>query len=205
MKKTSSGLLNGDSSLSSLNSSTSSSPFSSPQSHPYAIDSSLRPYRTPQSPRKRVALAFPAEGRTKQQFKDECDINRIMKRYQQTGVIDHVNRAEPRFGDLEAVDFQTAMNMVIDAEQRFMQLPAEVRDRFGNDPSRLLAFVGDERNREEAVRLGLVDPPPAPVPSPLPPSDRGVAASTALPGALSAPGSASTPPAQAGGSGTANP
>lgn len=207
MKKTPTVSHNGDSSPSPTSDSSPSSlySYSSPALPLPSTSLPLRPYRSAQSPRLRVALAFPPEGRTKQQFKDECDINRIMKRYQQTGVIDHVNRAQPRFGDLETVDFQTAMNLVIDAEQRFLALPAEVRDRFGNDPARLLAFVGDEKNRAEAVKLGLLDPPAAPVPPPSPASDRSTTGATANPGASSAPGSATPPPAPSGGSGTANP
>lgn len=160
----------------SLLSDSSPQPHSSPVSHPSLVpDSSLRPYRHCASPRVRVALHFDGPGKTLQAFKEECDINRIMKRYQQTGVIDHVNRVEPKFGDVDAVDFQTALHVVMDAEARFFALPSEVRDRFGNDPARLLAFVSDRANLEEAVKLGLVDRPPVNVGGPTPSPDRGVA------------------------------
>jgi len=151
-------------------------PYSSPVSHPSLVPSTTpRPYRSCSSPRLRVALVFEGPGKTLQSFKDECDINRIMNRYQQTGAIDHVNRAKPRFGDLEVVDFQTALNTVLDAEQRFAALPSSVRDRFGNDPAALLAFVADAGNLEEAVKLGLVDRPATKVGGPMPSPDRGVA------------------------------
>ena len=42
------------------------------------------------------------------------------------------------------------------AQQGFEQLPSAVRARFKNDPMELVAFVGDNRNAEEAVKLGLL-------------------------------------------------
>ncbi len=44
------------------------------------------------STRARVQLEFAKTGRTKQSMRDECDINLIMKKYQKTGAIAHVNR-----------------------------------------------------------------------------------------------------------------
>lgn len=103
---------------------------------------------------------------TKQSFQDECDINVIMARYEKTGQLDHVNTARPEFGDFAAVpDYQTAMNTVLEANSMFDAMPSGIRDRFGNDPAQLLAFVNDPANREEAIELGIVDrPPPEPAP-----------------------------------------
>lgn len=97
------------------------------------------------------------ESRTKQSFKDECDINFIMKRYEKTGVIDFVNRRAARFGDATAQDFHESMCLVRDASAAFDGLPAHLRSRFQNDPEQLLAFLDDDENRAEAVKLGLVE------------------------------------------------
>nr|QJB20722.1 MAG: internal scaffolding protein [Microvirus sp.] len=100
--------------------------------------------------------------RTKQSFRDECDINNIMRRYETTGVIQHVAGSVPEFGDyISELDFQQSMNAVLEAQELFAQLPARVRDRFGNDPAQMLAFLGDEKNKDEAIKLGLVNPPAA--------------------------------------------
>jgi len=108
---------------------------------------------------KRVSFNTSGDSRTKQSFKDECDINLIMRRYQQTGAISHLASQPPRFIDVaEGLDFQQALNQVIAAEQAFGALPAAVRDRFGNDPGQLIEFVSDSKNREEARRLGLLRP-----------------------------------------------
>lgn len=184
--------LTSDSSTSS--SSSTPLPFSSPMSHSSLVPSiSPRTYRSCSSPRLRVTLEFDGPGRTLQSFKEECDINTIMKRYQQTGVIDHVNRASPKFGDVEAVDFQDALNLVLDAEARFAALPSEVRERFGNDPARLLAFVDDPANRQEAVKLRLIDDLPSNVP-PMPGGSQTPPAGAVAPsGGVSSPGSPSSP------------
>lgn len=175
-------------------SSSTSLPYSSPLSHPSLVPS-LKPrlYRSCSSPRLPVILETPGPGRTLQSFKDECDINRIMKRYQTTGVIDHVNRHPPQFGDIGVYDFQESLNIVIEAENRFAALPSDVRDRFGNDPGRLLDFVSKAENLQEAAKLGLIDLPPAPVGGPPAPPEKPATGSTAAPGASPAPTSASSP------------
>jgi phage internal scaffolding protein len=50
----------------------------------------------------------------------------------------------------------------MDAQYQFDQLPALIRDRFHNDPQEMLAFLNDPNNYDEAIKLGLVNPPPAP-------------------------------------------
>lgn len=96
---------------------------------------------------------------TKQSFKQECDVNFILSKYQRTGLLDFVNRNEPRYGDASAVDFQDALDTVNRARDMFAELPSKMRRRFDNDPAALLAFLQDERNRSEAIELGLVTPP----------------------------------------------
>lgn len=100
------------------------------------------------------------EGKTQQQFKEECDINEIVRRFGLTGSVPETF-SMPVSGDFTAVtDFQSAMNAVRAAQEGFMQLPGELRARFANDPGSLLEFLNDESNREEAIKLGLVARPP---------------------------------------------
>ena len=66
--------------------------------------------------------------------------------------------AEPMYGDYSSVsDFHAAQNLIAEATQTFDLLPASLRKRFDNDPAKLLAFLEDDSNREEAVKLGLVN------------------------------------------------
>lgn len=101
----------------------------------------------------------PDEGMTHQSFKDECDINTIVARFGLTGELPGDFRM-PVSGDFTGVtDFHTAMNMVRDAQDNFMRMPAELRKRFGNDPQVLMEFLEDANNKDEAIKLGLIDKP----------------------------------------------
>ena len=94
---------------------------------------------------------------TKQSFAEECDFNAVLGKWEKTGVLEHINPAAPQFADVSALpDYQAAMETVIKAEAAFNALPAAVRDRFANDPSKLLAFLQSPDNEAEAVKLGLV-------------------------------------------------
>lgn len=141
-------------------------------------------FRTAYSKKSRSTISFAPEGRTKQSFKDECDINRIMARFAKTGVFEHLALSAPSFGDVSDIDFQACMDVVAEARERFAMLPSELRDRFANDPARLLAFIQDASNAPEAQKLGLLRPPepqgstivpPQATPVATPPAD-GVAA-----------------------------
>lgn len=99
------------------------------------------------------------ENMTQQQFKDDADINVIMRKFGLTGHLP-ANLNMPQFGDFDTIDdYQSAMNLVRAADEAFMQLPAETRARFNNDPQRLIDFLDDANNREEALKLGLLQPP----------------------------------------------
>lgn len=95
---------------------------------------------------------------TQQQFKEEADINTIVDRFMKSGVMPTpVNM--PQYVDYEGVfDFQSAMNVVRQADENFMRLDAKVRARFNNSPQEFLEFFADPANAEEAVRLGLAIP-----------------------------------------------
>lgn len=95
-------------------------------------------------------------GRTKQAAKDECNINTIMAKYQRTGQLPDMIRKDARYGDFSAaVDYREALNRVLLAQEQFQGLPAKVRSRFQNDPAQFLAFVEDEANADELVKMDL--------------------------------------------------
>lgn len=117
---------------------------------------------TPFNGRRVISVKFTEPTMTKQAPANEVDINKIMDRYLRTGEM-----PEPRpahYGDATAVpSYEEAMNIVNQGREAFEALPAKIRERFGNDPGQYLAFVDDESNYEEAVKLGLVAEKPAPV------------------------------------------
>lgn len=117
-------------------------------------------YKPPKSP----SLACKDASLTRQEYVRECDLNDIMRRYAAGLAPLPVGSREPMYGDFSAVpDYQGALQIVIDAQSRFSELPSDLRKRFANDPAQLMEFLSDESNRDEAVRLGLL---PAPVVEP---------------------------------------
>lgn len=109
------------------------------------------------SPKKRVALVFPEDSPfTKQEFKDESDINIILSRYNATGQMPVINQAAPQYLDVTGMDFQTHMEVVAGAQTLFNSLPSALRNRFENDPARFLDFCSNPKNKAEMYTLGLL-------------------------------------------------
>ena len=114
----------------------------------------------------RTGLTCLDESRTKQSFKEECDINTIVKRFGLTGQLPE-NLRPPQYGDYSEIpDFKTAMNVIVDAQTNFMYMPAEIRARFHNSPQEFLEFCGDQKNLEEMREMGLAVPKPPPAGEP---------------------------------------
>lgn len=113
---------------------------------------------------------------TQQQFAAECDINNIIAQYEVTGMLHHSNPHQPLQGDFSefgpSTDFIAAQNYLVEAQAAFDALPAKVRDRFANDPAKLLDFVNDPSNDYEARKLGLLNPVPE-TPPETPPTPSG--------------------------------
>ena len=95
---------------------------------------------------------------TQQHQKDQADINYIIEQFNVTGVLP-TSPISPQYGDFSGIgDYQSALNAVMAMEDEFMSLPAQVRARFENDPEKLMDFLSNENNRDEAIKLGLVNP-----------------------------------------------
>lgn len=111
----------------------------------------------------KVQVEFLDPTLTKQCFQEECDINEIMKKYDETGVVEHENRFKGDYGDYISVqDYHTSLNQIIAAEEMFDTLPSKLRLRFANDPAEFLSFVENPANEQEMIDLGLKAKPPLP-------------------------------------------
>ena len=95
---------------------------------------------------------------TQQHQKDQADINFIVEQFNVTGILPAAP-VSPQYGDFTGIsDYQSALNAVIDAQDEFMSLPANLRSRFDNDPANLINFLSNDENRQEAIELGLIEP-----------------------------------------------
>lgn len=102
------------------------------------------------------SLSCPEESLTRQEFKQECDINTIIDQF---GIGENPIEQQKWIENIDIVDatsdYQTALNQLIEAQDQFMSLPARVRSRFDNDPAKFVDFVSDSSNVDEMVSLGL--------------------------------------------------
>jgi len=109
----------------------------------------------------RVTIDCSGKTKTQQHFREEANINTIMSRYKKTGIlVDPVKAAHARkalYGDFTGIDFHAAQNVVAQGMQAFSQLPALIRKRFDNDAGKLIEFLQNPDNVDEAVRLGIVE------------------------------------------------
>lgn len=101
---------------------------------------------------------------TRQEFAEECDVNTIMERYEHTGVL-------PAGGEAFYYDFTSlptsmmeSMDVMRNATEAFMTLPAKVRREFENDAASFVDFASDPENLPQMRTWGLA--PEAPVEPP---------------------------------------
>lgn len=116
-----------------------------------------------------LEAGFECEGPslTVQSEQDSADINTIVKNFGITGEVP-VSKRVPLLLDIDdVIDYRYCVDTVKAAELSFSGMPANVRNRFDNDPVRFVEFFGDPKNRDEAISLGLIPKPPeaAPVPA----------------------------------------
>lgn len=108
--------------------------------------------------KRKCSITF-AEGSslTIQSQKKECDINLLVSKYKQGGIISHVNNMQAQYGDLTGYDFHEYQNKIASAISSFEALPSRVRNRFQNDPALFLDFMNNPENLHEMVELGLAE------------------------------------------------
>ena len=114
---------------------------------------------------EKPGIKFDQPSQTLQSFKDDADINCIISRFENTGVLVDptvpVSRTPP-FGDYSDMpDYQTAQNVIVAANNAFYALSSKIRERFGNDPAAYFQFVQSLKEGSddyaEAISLGIID------------------------------------------------
>lgn len=103
---------------------------------------------------------YPERSKAKPEFAKDANINRLMAKYKRTGIIDPLIYRDMKYGDFASgSDFAEMAIKVTDAQEEFLSLPSHIRNRFQNNPVKLLDFLADPKNDEEAIKLGLKDRP----------------------------------------------
>lgn len=104
------------------------------------------------------------ESRTLQAPAAEIDVNVLVARAKAGEDLSRFVRPG-QYLDMTQVptDLRDALAIVQRANDLFMSLDANVRERFFNDPARMVDFLSDSNNRDEAIKLGLVKAPEEPI------------------------------------------
>ncbi len=92
------------------------------------------------------------DSRTKQSFKDETNIVKIMARADRLGTISHLQKFEGVYADFSDYDFHEQTTMLTKGREIFDALPAEVRKEFGQSPAAFFAYVNDPANKDDLVK-----------------------------------------------------
>lgn len=155
--------------------------------------------RSAYGPKDPVRVTFTEPTLTKQSFRDECDINTIMSRYQTTGLITHYAKHAPQYGETSPHSFTEAMQLVANAQSMFEELPSRARQHFHHSPAEFLEFangldIEDENSMSLLTDLGLRDGPPELPVTTLPGNPPTSSTIDAEGGEKGAPGAPETPP-----------
>lgn len=123
---------------------------------------SKQKFRTAYADPIKVPFNTKGESLTQQHFKDECDIENVIKMHDRTGIIPHVARGMAQYGDYSEVnEYREALDLINNADASFGQLPSEIRKRFNNNAGDFFEFATNPDNFDQMVEMGLA-PSPAP-------------------------------------------
>lgn len=117
-------------------------------------------FKTGYGERERVQAKPKGESLTQQHFAHEADVRNIIKQYDKTGLIANVQKGVARYGDYSEVnEYREALDLVNDANNMFADIPAELREMFGNDAGTFFEFCTNPENKQKMIELGLAEAP----------------------------------------------
>lgn len=139
--------------------------------------SSVRNIMDPEVRSRGRGIEFdPAEGKTMQEFKDQSDINNMIRRMENMGLDTPWTQApEPTYGDFtSASDFKESLDNIMAIQESFYALPKNIRDLSGNSPQGFMEALEDPEFRQIVAEemegffpavTNPVEPPPSQPPA----------------------------------------
>ena len=114
------------------------------------------PYKNPKKP---CFFETTGESLTQQHFAEESEINNIIRSHDRNGVIDHIHRGNAIYGDFSNItDLSDALIQIKEAQQEFLNIPSEIREKFKNDAGEFFKFASNPDNESEMQKMGLLNP-----------------------------------------------
>lgn len=113
---------------------------------------------------------FKKDSKTTQEYGYCTDINNIIEGCYNP-FVEEPSKVVEGMQTFDPDAYQDSMFLIADAKSKFEELPSKIRERFQNNPRKLLEFVSNPENFDEGVKLGIFNPrveTPTPV---TPPSD----------------------------------
>lgn len=107
-------------------------------------------YDLPEPP----GITFNEPTLAQQHFAADCDINNILKKYIQTGVLPQIAPGE-YLDCADTFDYLDALTTIQEVETLFSSLPSHLRKHFNNSPAELLEFAANDANIEKGIEIGL--------------------------------------------------
>ena len=99
-----------------------------------------------------VTVSFdPDDNYTKQSFKDECDINNIVNKFEH-GVVPITNPLEPQYGEAPVMELKEALDTVFGVRGEFAELDAQQRALFNNQEENYFDFLADPDGYYSEIR-----------------------------------------------------
>lgn len=110
-----------------------------------------------------IPTVCPEKSMTRQSDLEGSDINVIMRRVQQTGVLPPETR-EAVFTDVSEIgSYRDALEVMQKAQEGFYALPPAIREKFRNDAVSFLDFASRPENMAELQAMGVLEAPQAEV------------------------------------------
>jgi phage internal scaffolding protein len=122
--------------------------------------SSVIAFKTPYTnPPSRCWFETTGDSMTQQHFAEESEINNILRSHDRNGVIEHIHRGNAIYGDFSNItDFSDALHQIKEAQQEFLNIPSEIREKFQNDAGQFFKFASNPDNLQELRDMGLANP-----------------------------------------------
>lgn len=120
-------------------------------------------FQTAYSDKPRIQTVNNEPTMTKQNMADDLNVNKIIKKYNKTGVLQNAHNYEGVYGEFTSYDLREAIEKVQKADELFMQVPSNIRLQFNNDAGAFIDFATNQANLKQLRDWGLAHPEKEPV------------------------------------------